>query len=230
MVAAIETQTRQLAEKNEENERLLLNILPAPIATRIKGGETHIADGFQEASALFADLVGFTELSTSVSPDALVQILNDLFSRFDQLMVDRQIEKLKTIGDCYMAVCGVPNPNRAHAEIMADAALQLVKIVEGFNHERRTSLQIRVGLNCGPVVAGVIGTSKFIYDLWGDTVNLASRMESAGLPNRVQVTQSMYEALRESFDLDSRGEIAIKGKGSLPTYILKKRRQHPSLS
>lgn len=225
MVANIRENTRLLAEKNKENEQLLLNILPGPVASRLKGGETRIADGFAEASVLFADLVGFTQLAESVPPNSLVQMLNDLFSRFDQLMLDMHIEKIKTIGDCYMAVCGVPNPNKAHPQIMADAALQLVQMVEGFNKERGTSLQIRVGLNCGPVVAGVIGSSKFIYDLWGDTVNLASRMESAGLPNVVHVTQAMFEALRDSFELESRGLIEIKGKGILPTYIVKKR--HP---
>jgi class 3 adenylate cyclase len=223
MVANIRESTRLLAEKNKENERLLLNILPASVASRLKGGETSIADGFQEASVLFADLVGFTQLSNSMTPDALVQMLNDLFSRFDRLMLDMHIEKIKTIGDCYMAVCGVPNPNKTHPQIMGDAALQLVKVVEAFNEERGTSLQIRIGLNCGPVVAGVIGASKFIYDLWGDTVNLASRMESAGLPNTVQVTQAMYEALRDSYELESRGLLEIKGKGMLPAYILKKR-------
>jgi class 3 adenylate cyclase len=223
MVACIRDKTRLLEQRNVENEHLLLNILPGPIATRIKGGEERIADGFQEVSVLFADLVDFTKMSASMSPEDLVDLLNDLFCKFDELMLRRGVEKIKTIGDCYMAVCGLPAPDNRHAQIMAEVALEILEVLEQFNQEHGTSLRIRIGLNCGPVVAGVIGTSKYIYDLWGDTVNMASRMESNSLPNQVQVTAAMYHALQHDFEFESRGLIEIKGKGMLPAYLLKKR-------
>ena len=224
MVADIRQNTRLLEETNHENEKLLLNILPGPIASRLKTGERRIAEGFLGASVFFADIVGFTQYSESITPGELVKMLNDLFTEFDHLMERNNVEKIKTIGDCYMAVSGIPQPTKAHAEIMADTALESLKVLEEYNHQQGTAFQMRVGLNCGPVVAGVIGKSKFIYDLWGDTVNTASRMESTGLPNTVQVTESMYEVLRDSFELEHRGSIAIKGKGKLETYILKGRR------
>ncbi len=205
---------------HRENERLLLSILPAPIAERLKSGEAGIADHFPEVSVLFADIVDFTTLSGGLRPEPLVSLLNDLFTEFDELAGRHRVEKIKTIGDCYMAVCGVPEHRSDHAAALADLALEMIERLRQFNQARGTALRIRVGLNTGPVVAGVIGRSKFIYDLWGDTVNTASRMESTGLPDRVQVTEEMRRALAGAFDLEARGEVEVKGKGRLRTWLL----------
>src|SRR5262249_5765477 len=159
--------------------------------------------------------VDFTVLSGGMSPQPLVSLLDELFSEFDELARRHRVEKIKTIGDCYMAVCGVPDPREDHAVALADMALEMVQCLKHFNEARGTSLRIRIGLNTGPVVAGVIGRSKFIYDLWGDTVNTASRMESTGVPGRVQVTEQMQKALVAQFELEERGEVEIKGKGRL---------------
>ena len=208
-----------------ENERLLLNVLPAAIATRLKAGEDGIADHFAGASVLFADIVGFTTLSSGLSPEPLVTLLNGLFSRFDELARRHQVEKIKTIGDCYMAVCGLPAPRPDHVEALAAMALEMLAAVAAFNAERAGALQIRVGLNSGPVVAGVIGRSKFIYDLWGDTVNVASRMESTGQPGRIQVAAPMQPALAAAgFALEARGEVEVRGKGLMHTWWLTGRR------
>jgi class 3 adenylate cyclase len=205
---------------HRENERLLLSILPAPVAERLKAGEGSIAEHFDEVSVLFADIVGFTTLSGTLSPQPLVEMLNDLFTRFDKLASQRRVEKIKTIGDCYMAVCGLPEPQVDHAGILADMALEMLSQVRDFNAARNSHLQIRIGLHTGPVVAGVIGRSKFIYDLWGDTVNTASRMESSGLPDRIQVTGAMRQALGAQYGFEERGEVDIKGKGLLQTWFL----------
>lgn len=205
---------------HRENERLLLSILPASIAQRLKSGEAGIANHFAEASVLFADLVNFTTLSHGLSPAALVFLLNDLFTGFDELARRHGAEKIKTIGDCYMAACGLPEIRADHATALADLALEMLASLESFNERHRTSLEIRIGLDTGPLVAGVIGSSKFIYDLWGDTVNMASRMESAGVPGRVQVTAAMQRALASDYDMEERGEIDIKGKGRLRTWLL----------
>jgi adenylate cyclase len=205
---------------HRENERLLLSILPASIASRLKSGEAGIADHFPEVSVLFADIVDFTTLSGGMPPQPLVSLLNDLFTEFDQLARRHQVEKIKTIGDCYMAVCGVPEQLPDHAAALADMALGMIEHLKQFNQSQRTTLKIRIGLNTGPVVAGVIGRSKFIYDLWGDTVNTASRMEATGLPNRVQVTEEMHRALCSQFDFEDRGEVEVKGKGRLRTWLL----------
>jgi class 3 adenylate cyclase len=205
---------------HRENERLLLSILPARIAARLRAGEGRIADHFPEASVLFADIVDFTRLSGGMSPEPLVTLLNDLFSRFDELAQEHGIEKIKTIGDCYMAVSGLPENKPGHAAALADMALDMLRCVNEFNQTHGTTLHVRVGLNTGPVVAGVIGRSKFIYDLWGDTVNTASRMEATGLPDRVQVTMAMQAALATEFDMEERGEIEVKGKGRLRTWLL----------
>jgi class 3 adenylate cyclase len=203
-----------------ENERLLLNVLPAAIAARLKSGADSIADHFSEVSVLFADIVDFTVLSGGMSPKPLVALLDDLFTHFDELAHRHGVEKIKTIGDCYMAVCGVPDKRPDHAVALADLALEMIQSMTTFNQSRGRSLRIRLGLNAGPVVAGVIGRSKFIYDLWGDTVNTASRMESTGLPDRVQVTEAMQQALAAQFDLEARGEVEVKGKGRLRTWFL----------
>ena len=205
---------------HRENESLLLSILPASIAARLKSGEARIADHFSEVSVLFADIVDFTTLSNGLSPQPLVALLNDLFTQFDQLAREHNVEKIKTIGDCYMAVCGVPEKRADHAAALADMALGIIEHLKQFNQTQGTALKIRIGLNTGPVVAGVIGRSKFIYDLWGDTINIASRMETTGLPNRVQVTEEMQRALAAEFDLQKRGEVEVKGKGLLHTWLL----------
>ena len=205
---------------HRENERLLLSILPASIAKRLKSSDAGIADHFPEVSVLFADIVDFTVLSSGMSPQPLVSLLNELFTRFDELARQHRVEKIKTIGDCYMAVCGVPDPRPDHAAALAEMALEMIGCLKQFNSSRGTSVRIRIGMNTGPVVAGVIGRSKFIYDLWGDTVNTASRMESTGLPDRVQVTEPMQRALAAGFDLAERGEVEVKGKGRLRTWLL----------
>ena len=212
--------TELIAQKNRENEALLLNILPAQVANRLKHGENEIADNFSDVTVLFADLVGFTVLSSTISAAQIVEMLNGLFGRFDKAAIELGIEKIKTIGDCYMAVCGLPTQCSDHAERMARMALRVVEATEEYGRANGFSLEIRVGINSGPVVAGVIGTSKFIYDLWGDTVNLASRMESTGVPRQIQVTRNVYDRLKDSFAFDSRGVIEVKGKGKIETWLL----------
>ncbi|MCI0443350.1 response regulator [bacterium] len=203
-----------------ENERLLLNILPAPIAERLKSGDDHIADNFAEVTVLFADMVGFTGLAASMPAQAIVELLNDLFTRFDLAARDLGIEKIKTIGDAYMAVCGLPDPCTNHVEQMLKMAVRMIEVVREFNAERGMNLRIRIGINTGPVVAGIIGSRKFIYDLWGDTVNLASRMESHGLPDAIQVTRPVFEKMRDHYHFEERGPIEVKGKGTVETWIL----------
>jgi class 3 adenylate cyclase/CHASE3 domain sensor protein len=220
MVACIREQTEEIHRKNEENERLLLNILPGPIADRLKGGEEPIADYFPEVTVLFADIVGFTAMSEKISPDELVKLLNHLFSAFDDSAQDLEIEKIKTIGDCYMAVAGLTNEADGSPTTMVEMAFEMLRSVELMNSELGTSLSIRIGINCGPVIAGVIGKSKFIYDLWGDTVNLASRMESHGIAGRIHVSEPIYEQVKDYFDMEERGVINVKGKGEMTTYLI----------
>jgi class 3 adenylate cyclase len=222
MTRSIREKTEVIQQKSAENERLLLNILPGAIADRLKKGEQRIADGFAEVTVLFADVVNFTAFSVHTPAVELVSLLNDLFSRFDAASQRLGVEKIKTIGDCYMAVCGLPEPRPDHSRAAADLALELLRVIDEFNRQRGTSLQIRIGLNSGPVVAGVIGSTKFIYDLWGDTVNLASRMESTGVPNAIHVTENVYKELCESYTLEERGLIEIKGKGKLPCWLLRR--------
>jgi class 3 adenylate cyclase len=220
MTKSIREKTELIQQKNRENEALLLNILPGEIADRLKGGESEIADSFADVTVLFGDLVNFTSLSARMSPDEIVDMLNGLFSRFDRVSNELGIEKIKTIGDCYMAVCGLPKPCSDHAERMARMALRMLQETREHGQERGLSLQMRIGLNSGPVTAGVIGTSKFIYDLWGDTVNLASRMESTGVPGAIQVTRSVYERLKDSFQFEGRGMVQVKGKGEIEAWLL----------
>jgi class 3 adenylate cyclase len=221
MVQSIRHQTEIIEQKNAENERLPRNILPGVIAERLKQGEKSIADGFGEVTVLFADVVGFTAFSSHTPATELVSLLNDLFSRFDAASQRHGIEKIKTIGDCYMAVCGLPAPRADHARVMVEMALDMEREVAHFNQDRGLNLQLRIGLNSGPVVAGVIGSIKFIYDLWGDTVNLASRMESTGVPGAIQVTESVYQELNGEYSFEERGLIEVKGKGKLPAWILR---------
>lgn len=221
MVKSIRRQTEIIEEKNAENERLLLNILPGVIAERLKQGEKGIADGFAEVTVLFADVVGFTAFSSHTPAAELVSLLNDLFSRFDAASQRHGMEKIKTIGDCYMAVCGLPTPRTDHARATMEMARDMVHQLAEFNRDRGANLQLRIGLNSGPVVAGVIGSIKFIYDLWGDTVNLASRMESTGVPGAIQVSESVYRALSSEYVFEERGLIEVKGKGKLAAWILR---------
>jgi class 3 adenylate cyclase len=220
MTRSIREKTELIEQKNRENEALLLNILPGEIAARLKGGEHEIADSFANVTVLFGDIVGFTALSSHTSAAEIVEMLNGLFSGFDEIARELHIEKIKTIGDCYMAVCGLPRECSDHTARMARMALRMQEVTEQFGKERQLSLQLRIGMNAGPVVAGVIGTTKFIYDLWGDTVNLASRMESTSIPGAIQVTRSVYEQLKSSFDLENRGVVQVKGKGEIETWIL----------
>jgi class 3 adenylate cyclase len=219
--------TAQLQEANEEiamekdkSERLLLNILPQPIAEQLKENSSHIANGFAEATILFADIVGFTQLSEQLSPTQLVSLLNDIFSEFDCLTEKYDLEKIKTIGDAYMVVGGIPESRNDHAEAIAQMALDMREKLADFNVKHGIEINIRIGINTGPVVAGVIGTKKFIYDLWGDAVNTASRMESHSLAGRIQLTQSTYELLKDKYLFQERGRIPIKGKGEMMTYFL----------
>jgi adenylate cyclase len=203
--------------ERERSESLLLNILPAPIAARLKDGEKVIADQFDEATVLFVDIANFTPLASNMSPDKLVDMLNGIFSVFDSIVEKHGLEKIKTMGDAYMAVGGLPLPNKYHAEAVANAALDMLN---EFPKLTEQCLQLRIGIHTGPVVAGVIGKNKFNYDLWGDTVNIASRMQSHGQPNHIQVSAKTYEYLKDKFMLKPRGEIEIKGKGTMQTYMM----------
>ena len=221
MVEDLREKNVVIENKNRENEELLLNVLPAPIANRLRGGEERIADGFAEVTVAFADLVGFTALTSEMPPQEVVTFLNGLFTRFDVAASDLGIEKIKTVGDAYMAVCGLPVPVANHAERMVRMAIRMVHITREHAMEHNVSMKLRVGVNSGPVVAGVIGKSKYIYDLWGDTVNLASRMESGGIPDSVQVTRSVYEQLKDQFVFEPRGAIEVKGKGKVEAWLLR---------
>jgi adenylate cyclase len=214
----------QLTIAQEQSQRLLLNILPESIADRLKQNHNAIADGFAEVTILFADIVGFTELSSRLSPHELVHLLNQIFSSFDHLAEKHQLEKIKTIGDAYMVVGGLPMPRSDHATAIADMALDMQRAIDQFNTATGNSLSMRIGINTGSVVAGVIGIKKFIYDLWGDTVNIASRMESHSLPGSIQLTESTYQYLQGHYHLEPRGAVQIKGKGEMQTYWLKARK------
>ena len=214
----------ELIIQQEQSEKLLLNILPKPIAERLKAQQSTIADSFAEVSVLFADIVGFTELSARMSPTELVKRLNVIFSHFDQLAEKYGVEKIKTIGDAYMVVGGLPTPRSDHAKAIAQMALGMQEKIAKLCAETGEKLAIRVGINSGPVVAGVIGVSKFTYDLWGDTVNVAARMEATGFAGRIQVTDVTYELLKDQYLFERRGVIPVKGKGEMMTYWLLEKR------
>lgn len=221
---------KELVEiEKEKSEKLLLNILPGAIANRLKGGEKTIANGHATVSVMFADLCGFTALSRKTSPTDLVTMLNRIFTEFDIIVEKYQVEKIKTIGDCYMMVGGLPSHRDDHAQAVAAAAMEMVSALERINQSNGTELQMRVGIHTGPVVAGVIGKIKFTYDLWGDTVNVASRMESSGLPGRVHLSEQTQQALSGDFLTEERGFVECKGLGQVRTFFLKGRAQ-PALS
>jgi class 3 adenylate cyclase len=208
---------RRIEEERNRADRLLANTLPPPIVERLKGGAASIADACGAVTVLFADIVGFTQLSQRIPADELVTLLNQVFSAFDAIADELGLEKIKTIGDAYMLVGGAPAPRSDHATVVADAALRMREAMSAF---RAHDLKIRIGLHSGPVVAGVIGRRKLAYDLWGDTVNTASRMESHGEPDAIHVTEVTAALLRDAFALDERGTIDVKGKGPMRTFWL----------
>ncbi|HHP7244677.1 MAG TPA: adenylate/guanylate cyclase domain-containing protein [Elainellaceae cyanobacterium] len=223
-LAAVMTEREEarvsLQHEKERSEQLLLNILPLPIANQLKQERRTIADSFAEVTVLFADIANFTRLSATLSAQELVALLNEIFSAFDDMADKYGLEKIKTIGDAYMVVGGLPFPLENHVEAIADMAIEMQAAMVRFSQIHQKPLAMRIGINTGPVVAGVIGTRKFIYDLWGDTVNTASRMESQGIVGQIQVTDETYERLRDRYEFQKRGTIDIKGKDEMVTYIL----------
>jgi len=214
-------QEKELLEKEQlKTEKLMLNILPRPIADRLKRGEKNISGSYPDVTILFSDLVGFTKMSSQTSATDLVKLLNDLFTRFDKRADALGVEKIKTIGDAYMAVAGLPIPRPDHAQLCADLALGMFDDLKSFNTENGKELGMRIGLNSGPVVAGVIGFTKFSYDLWGNTVNTASRMESTSKPGRVQVSPATFEAIKNDYLLEEGGLMECKGLGEILTHLL----------
>ena len=211
----------KLRIEREKSEKLLLNILPAPIAQQLKHGQQTIADVFEDTTILFADIVGFTPLSARMPPHDLVVMLNTLFSAFDDLVEQHGVEKIKTIGDAYMVAAGLPQHRTDHAQAIAAFAVDMRRTMSAFNATAGHSLQLRIGIHSGSVIAGVIGKKKFSYDLWGDTVNTAARMESHGIPGEIQVSQATYELLKDTLKFEERGQITVKGKGSMRVYLLK---------
>ncbi len=207
-----------------ESERLLLNILPQQVG-RLNAGETLIADRFNEVTVLFSDLVGFTEMLARLPPTTVVHYLNWVFSLFDRLVGELGVEKIKMIGDAYMVVAGVPEQRSDHADVVAELALRMVADLEALNADSETALQIRIGIHSGPVVAGIIGTHRFLYDVWGDTVNVASRLESHAVPSEIQVSEATAKLIGKRFELVERGLIRVKGRGRLKIHFIRNRKQ-----
>jgi class 3 adenylate cyclase len=216
----LKKQHEALASEQAKTEQLLLNILPRKIAQRLKSGEEHIADAFPNVSVLFADMVGFTAMSRTMTASALVEVLGDLFSRFDLITEKHGLEKIKTIGDCYMLAGGVPDPMDDHAHAVIDAAIEFCTALEEMRERTGGALRMRIGVHSGPIVAGVIGLRKFTYDLWGDTVNVASRMESTGEPGRIHVSVNTANLVKNDFKLESRGSIEVKSLGQVETFFV----------
>jgi adenylate cyclase len=215
-----ERAAKVLALEREKSERLLLNVLPEPIAARLKEAEGIIADGFDEATVLFADIVDFTPLSERIPPEEVVALLDRVFTAFDELTDRHGLEKIKTIGDAYMVAGGIPVPRPDHAEAIAEMALAMRTLCADLSPAQGVPVTVRMGMDTGPVVAGVIGRQKFIYDLWGDTVNTASRMESHGVPGEIQVTVRVFDRLKASYAFQPRGMVPVKGKAEMEAYLL----------
>ena len=228
-ITARKVSQEALRYQQEQADQLLLNILPQPIAERLKRYPSIIADTFDAVSVLFADIVGFTEFSARTSPAELVIVLNLIFSKFDQLAERHGLEKIKTIGDAYMVVAGLPTPRPDHAIAIADMALDMQAEMVKIGEQTGEAFKLRIGINSGPVTAGVIGIKKFFYDLWGDTVNVASRMESQGVDGAIQVTAATYELLGDKYLFEERGVICVKGKGDMSAYLLTGRQFDDSL-
>ena len=210
----------ELDEEKQESERLLLNILPKPIAERLKSEPGVIADDFDSVSVLFADIVGFTPLAETLSAKEMVGWLNDVYSAVDELVQDHDVEKIRTIGDGYMVASGVPYPRADHASALTRLALDMKAHFTTLPPVHGQHVRFRIGINSGPVVGGVIGTHKFQYDIWGDTVNTAARMESHGVPGRIHISSSTHELISEEFTFEPRGAIEVKGKGTMETWFV----------
>jgi len=210
----------QLQIEKEKSEQLLLNILPKPIAERMQKGETNIADSFPDVTVLLADLVGFTTLSAHVGPEQIVQLLNEIFSAFDLLTEKHGLEKIKTIGDAYLVAGGISFPRTDHAEASAKLAMHMQEEIKRLNHQYDLSVRLRIGICTGPVVAGVIGRKRFAYDLWGETVNLACRLESTGEAGKIQIAESTYERLKHKYPFEPKHSIDVKGHDQLSAYWL----------
>lgn len=211
---------RLLDEEKKKSEEVLIRVLPEAIAERLRSSPNAIADEHKSATVLFADIVDFTPYASEANPDEVVAFLNDIFSRFDLLVEKHGLEKIKTVGDAYMVAGGLPVERDQHGAPMAELALDMLEVVSKMRFSDGNPVRLRIGLHTGPLVAGVIGTKKLLYDLWGDTVNTASRMESHSLPGQIQVTESVVEMLGDQFVFEQRGEVEIKGKGLMPTYFL----------
>jgi adenylate cyclase len=224
MLENLEKSAKEIAVQQQKVEKLLLNILPRKIAEKLTDSQEPIADHFDEVTILFADIVGFTPLSAKLKPIELVNLLNEIFSNFDNFVEKLGLEKIKTIGDAYMVAAGLPTPRPDHAEAIAEMALSMQESMKQFREKHQENVYIRIGINTGVVVAGVIGKRKFIYDLWGDAVNIASRMESSGRPGNIQLTESTYEKIKDKYITEKRGLIPVKGKGEMITYWLKGRK------
>jgi len=209
-----------LAVEQEKSDNLLLNVLPKEIADILKSKDQTIADHFKEASILFADLVGFTQLTQSLTPEEMIGLLNEIYSNFDSLVDKYGLEKIRTIGDNYMVASGVPTPRADHAQALAKMALDMLKYTESLPVQNGTLINFRIGIDSGPLVAGVIGKKNFHYDVWGDTVNTASRMESHSLPGKIQVTKDTYRILKDEYIFELRGKLDVKGKGEMETWFL----------
>ena len=214
----VQQRTAELARERERSERLLKSMLPEIIAERMKNGET-IADS-HEATVLFADIVGFTELAKDRSAEAIVAILDRLFRQFDDIAERHHLEKIKTIGDCYMAAAGIPTAQPDHVDRAVLAGLDIIAAIRAARDDLGTAIDVRVGVHTGPLVAGVIGTRRYTYDVWGDTVNVASRMESQGVPGQLQVSDDVRQRLGERFKLEDRGAIALKNRGMMQTWLV----------
>jgi class 3 adenylate cyclase len=216
----LRTLMADLDAERAESERLLLNILPEPVAQRLKTESGVIADRYEAASVMFADIVGFTPLSETLSAEEMVEWLNEVYSAFDGFVQDHGVEKIRTIGDGYMVAAGVPYPREDHAVALTGLALNIKRYFEALPPVHGYAANFRIGINSGPLVAGVIGTHKFQYDLWGDAVNTAARMESHGVPGRIQVTAATYELIQDHFECEARGRIAVKGKAAMETWFV----------
>jgi guanylate cyclase len=205
----------------EKSENLLLNILPKEIAKILKNESRTIADHYEEASILFADMVNFTPMSAEMTPVAMVELLNEIFTQFDELVEKYDLEKIKTVGDCYMVAAGVPRRRGDHAQALARLALEMRDFIRKHEFNASRPVDFRIGINSGPVLAGVIGRKKFIYDLWGDAVNIASRMESHGTGGAIQITRATYEIIKDEFECEWHGTVNVKGKGEMEVWHIK---------